>query len=104
MARMLVIYRTPSDPKAFDQHYFDVHVPMAKKLPGLRRYDVSRGSVLTPAGGSSPYLIATLHFDDLAAIRNAFASPEGQACAADRRLFAPDDRDLQMYLFETNDV
>lgn len=104
MARMVVIYKTPPDPKAFDQHYFDVHIPLAKKLPGLRRYDVSRGPILTPAGGATPYLIGTLHFDDMAAIRNAFASPEGQVCAADRRLFAPNDTDLQMYLFDTHDV
>ncbi len=104
MARMVVIYKTPRDPKAFDQHYFSVHVPMAKKLPGLRKYDVSRGSILTPAGGATPYLIATLHFDDVPAIRSAFGSPEGQACAADRQLLAPDDADLQMYLFETDDV
>jgi len=101
---MVVIYKTPRDPKAFDQHYFSVHVPMAKKLPGLRKYDVSRGSILTPAGGATPYLIATLHFDDVPAIRSAFGSPEGQACAADRQLLAPDDADLQMYLFETDDV
>jgi uncharacterized protein (TIGR02118 family) len=104
MARMVVIYRTPRDPEAFDQHYFDVHIPMAKQLPGLRGYDVSRGPILAPAGGTTPYLIATLHFDDLPAIRNAFTSPEGQACAADRRLFAPDVADLQMYLFDTHDV
>jgi uncharacterized protein (TIGR02118 family) len=104
MARMVVIYKTPRDPKAFDQHYFSVHVPMAKQLPGLRKYDVSRGSIVSPVGGSTPYLIATLHFDDVPAIWNAFASPEGQACAADRWLFAPDDADLQAYLFETNDV
>ncbi|PTK04380.1 EthD family reductase, partial [Mammaliicoccus sciuri] len=35
MAHMLVIYRTPKDPKAFDEHYFNVHVPLAKQLPGL---------------------------------------------------------------------
>jgi uncharacterized protein (TIGR02118 family) len=101
---MVVIYKTPRDPKAFDRHYFSVHVPMAKQLPGLRKYDVSRGSIVSPIGGSTPYLIATLHFDDVPAIRNAFDSPEGQACAADRLLFAPDDADLQAYLFETDDV
>jgi uncharacterized protein (TIGR02118 family) len=101
---MVVIYRTPRDPKAFEEHYFDVHVPLAKKLPGLRKYDVSHGLIATPAGGSTPYLIATLHFDDLAAIRKAFATSEGQACAADRQLLAPNDADLQMYLFDTRDV
>ncbi len=104
MARMIVIYKPPRDPVAFDRHYFEVHVPMAKKLPGLRGYDVSRGTVSTPAGDPTPYLIATLHFDSLSAIRSAFSSPEGQACGIDRRRFAPEDADLQMYLYDTNEV
>lgn len=77
---------------------------MAKKLPNLRKYEVSQGAILAPAGESTPYLIGTLHFDDMSAIRNAFASPEGQNCAADRRILAPDDTDLQMYLFDSRDV
>jgi len=104
MARMIVIYRTPKDPRAFDDHYRTVHVPLAKGLPGLRRYEVSRRPILTPAGDSEPYLIGTLYFDDLAAIRRAFATPEGQACAADRRVLAPEDADVQMYLFDTDEV
>jgi len=104
MARMLVIYRTPADPAAFDAHYFGVHVPLAKRLPGLRRYEVARRPILTPAGDAEPYLIGTLHFDDLAALRAAFATPEGRACAADRRVLAPNDEDVQMYLFEAAEV
>lgn len=104
MARMVVIYRTPQDPKAFDEHYFGVHVPLAKRLPGLRKYDVSRRPIVSPAGDPEPYLIATLHFDDLASMRAAFGTPDGRALAADRRMFAPNDDDLQMYLFDTTDV
>lgn len=36
---------------------------------------------MTPAGPAKVHLIATLQFDDLAAIQNAFASAEGQAAA-----------------------
>ena len=104
MARMVVIYRTPKDPEAFDAHYFNVHVPLAKRLPGLRKYEVSQRPILTPAGDREPYLIGILYFDDLAAIRHAFATPEGQACAADRRVLAPEDDDLQMYLFDAAEV
>ncbi len=104
MARMVVIYKTPRDPGAFDKHYFDVHVPMARKLPDLRKYEVSQGAILAPAGDSTPYLIATLHFDDMSAIRRAFASPEGQECAADRRILVPDGTDLQMYLFDSRNM
>jgi uncharacterized protein (TIGR02118 family) len=59
---------------------------------------------VTPAGDSEPYLIGTLYFDDLAAIRRAFATAEGQACAADRRVLAPNDDDVQMYLFDVVEV
>jgi uncharacterized protein (TIGR02118 family) len=104
MAQMVVIYKTPKDPAAFDRHYFEIHVPLAKKLPGLRKYEVSRGPIATPAGGPAYHLVAMLHFDDLAAIQRAFASPEGQAAAADRRIFAPDDSELMMLLFDDREV
>jgi uncharacterized protein (TIGR02118 family) len=104
MARMVVIYRTPTDTAAFDKHYFETHIPLSKKLPGLRKYEVSQGPIATPAGAAGFHLVATLHFDDLAAIRAAFASPAGQEAAADRRRFAPDDAQLLMLLFESREV
>jgi uncharacterized protein (TIGR02118 family) len=104
MAQMLVIYNTPKDPEAFDRHYFETHVPLAKKLAGLRKYEVSRGPIVMPMGSTGIYMIATLHFDDLAAIQNAFATPEGQACRADRMVFAPSDADFQMFLFDNREV
>jgi len=102
---MVVIYRTPKDPAAFDAHYFDVHVPLAMRLPGIRRYEVSKGPVVALAGAAADtYLIGTLHFDDLAAIRAAFASEIGRECAADRRILAPNDADVQIFLFDTRDA
>jgi uncharacterized protein (TIGR02118 family) len=73
MAQMVVIYSTPKDPAAFDKHYFETHVPLAKKIAGLRKYEVSRGPVATLPGASGVHMIATLHFDDLVAIQNARA-------------------------------
>ena len=98
MARMVVIYKTPKDVTAFEKHYWDVHIPLAKKLPGLRKYEVSRGPIAVVSGDKNTYLIATLHFDSLAAIKEAFASECGKACAADRRVLAPNDEDVQMFL------
>ena len=104
MARVLVMYKTPKDAQAFDKYYFETHVPIAKKLPGLRKYDVSRGCVVSPAGDSGFHRIAVLHFDDMAAIQAAFTSPEGQAAAADVQVFAPGDGAVQILLFETRQV
>ncbi len=90
MARLVVIYRNPKDPAAFDKHYFSTHVPIAKKIPGLRKYEVSYGPVGAPMGPSDCHLVATLYFDDMAAIQKAFASAEGQAAAADVQKFTTD--------------
>ena len=99
MARMVVIYKNPADVKAFEKHYFETHIPLARKIPGLRKYEISHESITVVAGPPDVYLIGTLHFDDLDAIKTAFASPEGQAVAADRQLYAPDDSGMQMFLF-----
>jgi uncharacterized protein (TIGR02118 family) len=102
MARLVVMYRPPKDAVAFDKYYFATHVPIAKKIPGLRKYEVSQGPVATPAGPSGFHLIATLHFDDLAAVQRAFASPEGQAAAADVQTFATGGVD--MLFFDSREV
>jgi uncharacterized protein (TIGR02118 family) len=102
MARLLVMYKTPTDTAAFDKHYSEKHIPLAKKIPGVRKYEISQGPVVTPAGPSNFHLIATLHFDDMAAIQKAFGSPEGQAAAADVQSFATGGAD--MYIFDNRDV
>lgn len=101
---MIAIYKTPKDKDAFENHYFEVHIPLAKKLPGLRKYDVSKSPIISTTGDSETYLIGTLHFDSLEDIKAAFASPQGKACAADRRILVPDDNNIQIYLFDTTEV
>ena len=102
MADVVVTYKTPKDPAAFDKYYAETHIPLAKKMPGLRKYTVSKGPVATPAGPSGNHLIATLTFDSMAAIGAAFASPEGKATAADLPKFATGGADLNF--FETAEV
>jgi uncharacterized protein (TIGR02118 family) len=88
MTKIYALYRTPADPAAFERYYFDRHVPLAKTIPGLRSYEVTRGPIAA-MGGPAPYhLIATLSFDSRAAIDAALASPQGQATAGDLGNFA----------------
>ena len=103
MAQMIVVYKTPDDVDAFDQHYFGVHVPLAKKLPGLRKYETSVGPIMTVGRAANTYFVAVLHFDSVAAMRSAFASPVGQACAADRRKLASEEG-FQTFLFDSKEV
>ena len=78
MAEVVVMYKTPKDAAAFDKYYSETHIPLAKKIPGLRKYAVSQGPVATPAGPSAFHLIAILTFDNLAAIRLPSAAPRAR--------------------------
>ena len=97
MARLVVIYKAAKDPAAFDKYYFGTHVPIAKKIPGLRKYEVSKGVVGMPAGPSGSQLVAILHFDNMAAIQNAFASAEGQATVANLQNFTTEPPEILMF-------
>ncbi len=104
MAKLVAIYKTPDDVEAFEKHYFETHIPLAKKMPGFRKYEVSERPISVVAGPDDVFLIGTVYFDDLEALQKAFASPEGRVCAADRKVFAPDDTGVQIFIFETREV
>ncbi len=80
-ARFLALYEPPSDPEAFGRHYREIHIPLLRQLPDLRRYTISRD--ITPLHGEPLYLVAELEWDTMDALRAAFASPQGRATAAD---------------------
>jgi uncharacterized protein (TIGR02118 family) len=97
MAQVMVMYRKPADAAAFDKHYAAVHAPLAKAIPGLRKFEVNAGAIGSPQGPSDYHLIAMLHFDDVAAMQAALASPEGQAAAADVGNFATGGAELLFF-------
>lgn len=96
MAKLFAIYQQPKDATAFDDYYFNKHVPLAKTIPGLLSYEVTQADVMGMAGKHPVYLIAVLEFASMAAIQLALTSPEGQAAAADLANFASAGVDLMM--------
>ncbi len=88
MVRFIFLWKsTPTDTEGFQQHYRDVHIPLGKELPGLRRYTLSKN--MTPMRGGDPcYQIAELDFDDMATLQDAFKSLQGRATAEDATLLA----------------
>ncbi len=103
MVHVLVLYNHPEDPAAFDRYYFETHVPIAKRLPGLLGYTVSATPVTELGGEPAPhYLIADLTFDSSADVQRALASPEGAETAADVAKFATGG--ASMYLYESKEV
>jgi uncharacterized protein (TIGR02118 family) len=98
-AHFLALYDTPADPETFDRHYRETHIPLIRRLPGLRRYSIGRD--VTALHGAPCYLIAELEWGTMEELRAAFDSPAGHATAADaarleelapvrRMIFIPD--------------
>ncbi len=102
MAKLVALYKKPADVSAFDSHYHSTHIPTAKRIPGLRRYEISTGPVASGQGDSPYYLIAVLSFDSLAAIQSGLASPEGKQTAADLGNFA--QAGVELLMFDTEEV
>ena len=103
MAQMIVIYRAPKNPAAFERHYLEAHVPLARQLPGLRSLEISRGPIISLYGAVEAHLVTTLRFDALSDINAAFTSECGRACAADRQQL-PHAHDVQMFLFDSRSL
>lgn len=76
----------------FVKHWVEVHAPLARSVPGLRRYVLT----LIHAERTRPDIprlegevdgIAELWYDDLAAMQHANASPEARRLHADGATF-----------------
>jgi len=102
MAKLIAVYGQPTDKEAFNTYYEKTHIPLAKKVPGLMKYDISHGPVVNPGGQSNFYLVATLYFDSMESMQAGLNAPEGQAAAEDTANFATGG--VQMYMFETQEV
>jgi uncharacterized protein (TIGR02118 family) len=89
MATLLVLFRTPQDVEAFERHYVEVHLPLARRLPGLRSIRVDRTVGGDPALREY-HLVSRLEFDSREAMRAALRSPEGVAAGNDLAQFARD--------------
>ena len=89
MVKLIALYRKPADVAAFEKHYTEIHSPLAKKMPGLRKMEVCRcyGS---PGGEAKFYLVAEMYFDSKEALMAALGSPEGKAAGKDVMGFAGD--------------
>ncbi|WAH35176.1 EthD family reductase [Alicyclobacillus dauci] len=88
MVKLIAMYRQPEDKAAFDHHYTNVHLPLAKKMPGLQKIEITK--VLgTPMGTDADYYImAEMYFADEEALKASMSTPDGKAAAKDVMGFA----------------
>jgi len=89
MVKLIALYRKPADVAAFEQHYREIHTPLAKKMPGLRKIEVAR-TYGSPGGEAKFYMATEMYFDNKDALMAALSSPEGKAAGKDVMSFAAD--------------
>ena len=88
MYKFFALYETPDDVPAFLEHYENVHAPLARKVPGLKKLVVNR-IVANAFGGEPPFfLIAEMHFESKSDFDAAMASEENKAAGRDAMAFA----------------
>jgi uncharacterized protein (TIGR02118 family) len=88
MTRLLVLYGQPKDPAAFEKYYRETHIPIARRMKGLKKWTVGKVQG-APDGQRAPfYYVADLYMDNRADFDRLLASPEGQAAVADVPNFA----------------
>lgn len=88
--KLVVLYTTPADPAAFDEHYLGVHAPLAKAMPGLLAFESGRFAAAADGGDLTYYRVAELTFADQEALAAASSSPQGQKTVADYQQIAPE--------------
>lgn len=86
---MVVLYRRPDfSPAEFRRFLQEVHGPLARKIPGLRRYRQNH-FVDDPKRKHPGWdAIVELYFDDWRAMETAWDTPEGKAATEDLEKFA----------------
>jgi uncharacterized protein (TIGR02118 family) len=90
---MVVLYRRSDlSPAQFRRHLEQVHAPLARKLPRLKRY--RQNHVVADSKRKRPGwdAIVEFYFDNWEEMEAAWASPEGAASDADLPAFADLER------------
>ena len=88
MIRLTVLYGHPKDPVEFDRYYRDVHIPIARKMRGLKGWTIGKCQSAEPGKPPAYYLIVGLYADSRQAMEAILSSPEGQATIDDVANFA----------------
>ncbi len=84
--KLVALYKQPTDPAAFDKAYFETHLPLIRKVPGLQKAVVSRFT--RTLMGDGYYLMAEMVFADEASLKAAMKSPEMAAAGENLDGFA----------------
>lgn len=88
MHKVTILYHHPKDEQAFEAYYAQTHMPIAAKVRGVARLELTQ-FVPGPSGEKPAYYrMAELYFDSEAQMKASLDSVEGKAAIADIPNFA----------------
>lgn len=99
----MALHRAPADPVSYDDYYYRVHLPIARRIPGVRQIRLGRIRKMNDASQPPLHLVSEVYFDDMSSLEAALDSSEMAAALADLPNFAADGAITIMFC-ETEDV
>lgn len=88
MLKVTVLYGHPTSPGDFEKYYEEKHGPIASKMNGVLRFELTRFTAGPDGSRPAYYRMAELYFTGQDRMQAAMASPEGRATIADLSNFA----------------
>lgn len=96
MVKLIVLYGHPKDAVAFEAYYSETHLPIASKIHGVIKVELTK-FIGTPDGGKPlQYRMAELYFNSIEDLKTQMVSPEGQAAVNDIPNFATGGVDVMI--------
>jgi uncharacterized protein (TIGR02118 family) len=86
MSKLVAIFKQPPDPAAFEEAYFQTHIPLLAKVPGLQKTVITRFTRTIMGEGN--LLMAEMYFADKEALKAGMRSPEMAAAGENLNTFA----------------
>jgi uncharacterized protein (TIGR02118 family) len=81
-AKLMILYSGIKDPKKFDDYYKNVHIPLAKKIPGIKKIIISKVKGVA-VGKANYYQVVEAYFDDMESLKKAAESKETKEAMKD---------------------
>lgn len=86
MIKLIALYKQPPNPLDFDKAYFNTHLPLLARVPGLQKTVITRFT--RTVMGDSFYMMAEMSFSDLDTLKAGMKSQEMAAAGANLSSFA----------------
>jgi uncharacterized protein (TIGR02118 family) len=88
MIKATLLYGHPTDTDAFEKYYAEIHLPIAAKMKGVDKLELTKFLSAPDGSKAAYYRMAELFFAGPAELQETMSSPEGQVAVADLPNFA----------------